>query len=364
MKHLTAHLENSGLLGGVKIASRIPSSPLNAYYGVSISQYGEPIEQFVAFLLAHRIQETHGGKFYPYIAGRNMVLNLKGIADTAGDAFEVADKLLACENRKIRLFEAAMKLFRLDGKVIGSDEVWDDALYRDCISEVWTYYGKSILMPPPFFEPKLTLADIPKRLRSPFSDKEGYWKDICGVPAARLYTLAEVAEALYFSREHGVVAKVGPVTEQPFDAFIGSFCSIIHFRQPADLETIKGNVKTLSPYVAYQKQSRIYVGETEKSVLGKLTDAEKRCVGSPVMLEDDKTGICVLNPLVQYAVYAAEAARATGNGSIRIMGNKVSSGAEVIGLAEREGVREWSADVASALWKHLINPLNCSLEIG
>lgn len=323
-------------------------------YGAAVSRLHEPVDQIAAFLIAKDIQERHPDfEFFPLSVARFGLLNAR-----RGESLKEKNLELKIGGLRKQLFHLAMMdHLGLKGRVFLTDNFWDDPLHWAIAEELLD--ADPSLIPPesPFAGTFYRFNEISQGFSAAIGPE--LMARLASIDGPRLYALIEVAHIMYMAQRYGVDSKLGPVTERPFDAHVGASLHIAHHRQPVDLLTHAGRVQTLSPYIGKPREERIYFCADDAEAIGRvLSVAEARCLADPPFYYDEMTASNVLNPIVQHAVYAVEAARLTSHAPVRIAGSEVSCGMDVLRLARERGVAGWAPDVADLLWWHVVEPIN------
>lgn len=313
--------------------------PLNVYAGINVTKtYNEPIDQLQIFIAAKRIQEWNmnefgeSGLFIPFIAGQYEVLN----AMTSEEASDIIIRNKNKEEQKKRLFTSLAQQFGINTRILTTTDVWMDQRY-------WTFLlsllgsgdftrGTLIQDTLSFYETKeqlfkaLRVKALPPsivKLPVPFLKQIGNW------PAPLLYTPCEVAEALYFQQTAGIQCKIGQAQERVYDKYLVNKLSTFRLRQPVNLLSTAQTPYPVTPYIDKTKEkasSRIFFNDSIEEVQQKIASVPPV---SYVFTTDQEFGE-VLNPLVEKAIFAVEAARTLGQ-PILFGTLTVSTGQELIG---------------------------------
>ena len=249
-------------------------APLSIYYGVNISPYKEPLEQFDPLLLANfwnRIMEKGGNPeiadFWTsivFVAGKYRVLNL-----TYGKNAEASYKQWSLdEEKKAATFaKAARGIFGdspQEWKVLTTDDFWSEPGYWEIVCSL---VARKDEMPNlrAFSKPEnaVLFGDIPKKMLGGITEEQR--GRLSGLKACWLYLYAELAEALFLRRSWlSVRAKIGPQTEEEYDRFLRGYgIAIVQLKNPLDLASLPSSEKPLTPYIGAKGQKRFWGKDCE-----------------------------------------------------------------------------------------------------
>ena len=313
---------------------------VNAYYGFNVSKtQREPIDQLQAFFAAKRIQERNlnqfgrSGEFYPFIAGAFEIFN----ATSVKEMYRLLETNRKKDERKKSLFQRIMDRYGVPGKIYTTKDLWGEKKYwgifeqlleenafseEELTRDTLTFYGtthrlakviKVAEIPP-------EVVDVAPQLRTRIAQ----W------PAALLYTPAQVAEAVFFSRSHGVNLKLGPVKEMLYDKHVMAFIDVAHLRQPVDLTSKRLKPCPVSPYThthrSWGQERRIFFDDTADTIRERLRGFEPEEYAfalEPLAGE-------ILNPFLELLVYVVEAARCLNQGPVVLLDTELATGGDVL----------------------------------
>jgi hypothetical protein len=323
------------------------SGMLPAYYGMSTSRFREPIDQLDVFLLISRLQRTGADiGLAVFIAGQFAMLNGRP-----------SGELLLAEERKLEFLRASAGAIGIEPAFLRTADLWSKPAYWE---EVSRWKGASGIISerkgPRFSDilPSLgpeTIAAMPP----------GLMEALGGFDAPSLYRLFEVAEAAWMKKALGVGCKIGPASEQEYDAFIGGFMDIVQFRQPLDFRSSPATPKPVTPYIGKEGEERIFITDSKREVGDKIMRLAKRSQNGPLFFGD------YLNPLARLSVLAVESAAASDSVPVRILGSPVSDGAGALNVLAKAGLggsTRLASVLAECLWAYLIRPIQLRLEGG
>ena len=314
------------------------NQPLNVYAGINVTKTdNEPIDQLQIFIAAKRIQEWNmnefgaSGLFIVFIAGQYEVLNAISVEETN----DIIVRNIKKEEQKKRLFASLAQQFGINARVLTTTDVWMDQRYWNMLLTLLGNgdftRGTLIQDTLAFYESKeqlfrtLRVKELPSsivKLPIPFLKKIGNW------PAPLLYTPCEVAEALYFQQTADVQCKIGQAQERVYDKYLVNKLSVFRLRQPVDLLSTAQKPYPVTPYIDKAKEkasSRIFFDDTVENMQQKIAAVP---LDSYIFSTDREWGE-VLNPLVEKAIFAVEAARVLGQ-PILFGALAVSTGQELI----------------------------------
>jgi hypothetical protein len=340
MDLMKEELRKFGLLESYRPLNGNPSTKV--YYGMNVSRWKEPLDQFDVLLLISRLKRAGlDMQLSVFIAGRYGQLNGRSAAE-----------LIEGEKKKVQLFQDAMLLFGLqpadkDTSVYSTDYLWSNKEYwkqvlckKDILGIIdTTRRGRSFREVIASFEKELQ-AKIPDALIESLGD----------IDAPALYRLLEVSEASFFTPG----AKIGPAFEQEYDCYIGQFMDIIQLRQPLDFKSRPGCLKPVTPYIGKQNEQRIFLEDSKEEIAMKVRKLAQRASGQPLFSEG------FLNPFVRTAILATEAAAMSDSAPVSFDTRRASDGATVLDFFEKAGtdrLQKYASVVVECLWAYLVLPM-------
>ena len=312
----------------------------SAYYGISTSRFREPLDQLDVFLLVSRLRRMGADiGLTVFIAGQFSMLNGRP-----------SGELLLAEERKLESLRAAARAIGIEPSFLRTADLWSAPAYWE---EVDRWKGASGIISerkgPLFSEiaPKLgpeAIAAMPPELM----DALGRFD------APSLYRLFEVAEAAWMKRALQVGCKIGPASEQEYDAFIGGFMDILQLRQPLDFRSTASQPKPVTPYIGKEGEDRVFLEDSKRELGDKVMRLAQRAQGQPLYYGD------FLNPFARLSVLAVEAAASADSVPVRILGSAVTDGAGALNVLEKAGLggtAKLAPVLAECLWAYLIRPI-------
>jgi hypothetical protein len=319
----------------------------SAYYGMSTSRYHEPIDQLDVFLLISRLQRMGADiGLTVFIAGQFAVLNGRP-----------SGELLLAEERKLEFLRACAGAIGIEPAFLRTADLWAKPAYWDEVGRWKAASGIISERKGPRFSdilPSLgseTIAAMPP----------GLIDALGGFDAPSLYRLFEVAEAAWMKRALEVGCKIGPASEQEYDAFIGGFMDIVQLRQPLDFRSSPPMPKPITPYIGKEGEERIFIEDSKREVGDKIMRLAQRAQNGPLFYGD------FLNPLARLCVLAVESAAAADSVPVRILGSPVSDGAGALNVLAKAGLggsTRLAPVLAECLWAYLIRPIQLRLGAG
>lgn len=312
------------------------------YYGMNISRRREPLDQFDFLFMAKRLRLP----LIILVAGKYGLLN--GCA--------APDYLAQKELKKKEVLERMLELTCIEGKVILTDELWRNSIYWDGAIQL---LGENPRIIDNRSGPKLSSLDKTSLSAIfPTESTASLLRVFGEFPASGLYTLFEVAEALYLQRMLSIDCKIGPESEERYDGFISEFMSIIQLCQPLDLKSVPTSIRPLIPYMENRDEDRVFICDSKSEVLDKVYKTAQRTEKTPLYWET-KSG-SFQNPFVRLVLLALEGAENCECLPLSLRGRKVYSSYEAISYIEKSGSTGFTAiapSIAEALWNYLIRPM-------
>lgn len=359
-------LESSGLfMEGTEHFVLEPS--FNSYYGFNVTKTArEPVDQIHGFIAAKRIQSHRQdlgfpcGSFFPFVAGIFEALNTKSVSELA--ALISTNRMK--EDAKKTLFESILTEYQMEGAVLLTHDLWGDAQYWDILASMLKSgrYSKKSLTNDTLkwykseaeINEYQTIGELAPQLMSipaPLLNTIESW------PAPLLYTPIEVAEALFLKEFRGVKCKIGHMEEKVYDKYILPQMDVVHLRQPADLKSTRIKPRTVTPYIDKERRDpklRVFWDDTDESL---HTTLEQGSIEEYTLTLDPGVGE-VLNPILDKLVLAVESARCMNLVPVRIAGQNIYDGSELImRVAQREvSIQELAKDFPSVVSTYLIMP--------
>jgi hypothetical protein len=363
-----AALAASGLLveGSARSGAEPPG---NSYYGFNVTKSDrEPVEQIHGFIAARRLSDVapehvDAPSFFPFVAGLFEVLNTRSPEELA----TVVEEKTRREQYKERLFQRALGLFGIGGRVVLTREMWGSSHFWDVVSELiesGRYSRKSLTADTMrWFRSETELAEY-QTFGAVAEAVEGIevprsaLKRIADWPAPILYTPLEVAEARYMAEILDVRIKLGHMEEKVYDKYIAEFMDVFHLRQPVDLASTRTKPKTVTPYIAKVRRGkpelRLYYEDALDDIVERVEPLEFE---DYVFAISSKAGE-VLHPLLDKLVLAVESARAMGEPPVSLGGGSIEHGSDLIDLALRGelAVEELKSAMPQIAYRYLVQP--------
>lgn len=241
------------------------------YYGVNISPYKEPIEQFDPLLLIrlynNLLQDYTGlrtGKadavfLSVFIAGKYRALNLR----PAQNPYSAYAQWELQENNKRELYlQVAKNLGILEyTQVLTTDDLWKDERYWALVVN----FTKNKELAPnkrAFNSVSVKFGDIPQKMLGGITQNQR--EALANEDACNLYLYAELAEAVYLKNYYEADAKIGPATEEEYDKYLRSELSIIQLKNPLDISSTPANEISCCPYIGTKGQLRFWVSDAKR----------------------------------------------------------------------------------------------------
>lgn len=275
--------------------------PLSVYYGVNISPYKEPLEQFDPLLLVRFynrmlavLTKANGKpdrvKLTVFVAGKYRLL----IMGPERDPYVLCTQWTAQEKQKKQLYlKAAAGLgMEYDVRLLKTDDLWGDERYWVILASLMEQREQ---MPNlrAFRRGSVKFGDLPKDLLGAIGEKER--QKMANENACEIYLYAELAEARFLRWTMGVSAKMGPKSEEEYDQYLRPEFSIVQLKMPLGLDSRLGDEKLLVPYIGLKEQERIW----DKDI--RTGNGDGRMVIEKIMRTADYPG----GPLDQYRVRQA-----------------------------------------------------------
>ncbi|MFH1095272.1 MAG: hypothetical protein V1728_03580 [Candidatus Micrarchaeota archaeon] len=235
------------------------------YYGVNISPYKEPLEQFDPLLLVRfwnqlqgaRAQEDEAAPRFEltvFVAGKYRLLNLS----QDQDPYPRVKQWEADELRKKNLFERAAGRLGMeqDVSVLITDQLWSDTRYWQALCRL-VERKNELLNQRIFREPEkaVRFGDLPRYLLGGITDSQR--ERLAPFKGCELYLYAELAEAYYLRDAYGVKAKIGPRSEEEYDRYLRPDFTIVQLKNPLELDSRPGQEKSAIPYIGQKGEERI-----------------------------------------------------------------------------------------------------------
>lgn len=255
------------------------SKGASVYYGLNISPYKEPAEQFDPVLLVNfwnKILKATDSDFQwnlvAFIAGKYRLLNLR----------QTQNPITACaqwerdEQNKKETFSAAFSSLKMGySNAITTDELWQKEAYWDILCSLVDRKdsmpnGRSFAN----LDELVFFGDIPKQLLGQITVQQR--NKLAGFKACQLYLYAELAEAYVLKNTYNTTVKIGPKTEEEYDQYLrNNGFSIVQIKNPLDLASPEKNPVELIPYIGQKGQNRFWGKDSknpefEKNVLARL----------------------------------------------------------------------------------------------
>jgi len=246
------------LLGNdfVKNINLVSDRP-NVYYGMNVSgNQREPIDQLDGFLLAKAIQQRNNIEFYPFLAGVYGIFN----ARSTKDAVKEQRRLLRRESEKKILLTNILNNLEINGKVLTTYDFWNDEYYWKIVENVSNEVKADL---EDYGIGYITFSELPKELLGAFTNVLDN-NFLAEMDAADIYSIAEVAEAVYLKEKYNVGIKIGPTTEEYYDKAIRKYnIGTIQFRVPKVWGPCFDTLDAV-PYIGKSSEmSRIFFKESE-----------------------------------------------------------------------------------------------------
>lgn len=369
---LRSYLGQSALL--LEGVEQLPlDSSVMVYYGCNVSKTDqEPIDQIQGFLIAKRIQEWNQrnfgepGLFVPFIGGLFEVLNCK-------DSDEVPTLLANNSPKEVakqKLFDTATKLFQINSKSLITKDLWQDQRYWEILKSL---FDKQVFTRGLLINDAMQFYDTKEQLMATMKVKElprdlvnlplNFIKKIGNYPASLLYTPAEVTEAFYLAEKYGVNTKVGQAQERVYDRYMYDDFSVFRLKQPVALNSSKNKPNTVTPYIAKSINTssgeakdnlRIYFSDTLEQVQEKVASI----LAQEYVFTVDQDFGEVLNPVLEKAIFAVEAARILGN-EVEVNDVPLKTGSDVIEAVSMGSlsVLQVKDQLADLLYQNIIQPI-------
>jgi len=325
--------------------------PASLYYGISASRRSEPLDQLDVLLLVARLRQLGLDiSLTIFVAGRYAELNGR-----------LASELVPAEDRKMAMLTAAGRALGLSSRgfrLIRTNDLWYSPDYWQGVERLKDEpgiisperKGEPFLITAQRFEPELRSA-IPPSLMDALGPLD----------SPSLYRLFEVAEAVWLAKNLSVDSKIGPVREQEYDRFIGSFMDVIQLRQPLDFRSSAACPKPVTPYIGKAGEERIFLSDSKSEAGRKVYALAQRATGQPLFFGD------FMNPFVRLSILAVEAASAAESVPVRMGGSALSDGAGVLTMFEKAGtasLARFAGVVTECLWAYLIKPIRKEETMG
>jgi hypothetical protein len=275
--------------------------PLSIYYGVNISPYKEPLEQFDPLLLVRFynqmlavLTQANGKpdrvKLTVFVAGKYRLLNM----GPERDPYVLCTQWVAQEEQKEQLYKKAATGLGMeyDVRILKTDDLWSDERYWMILANL---LGQREQMPNlrAFRRGSVKFGDLPKNLLGAVGEKER--QKMANENACEIYLYAELAEARFLRETIGVSVKIGPQSEEEYDQYLRPEFSIVQLKMPLGLDSRPEEEKLLVPYIGLKEQERIW----DKDV--RTGNGDGRQVMEKIMRTADYPG----GPLDQYSVRQA-----------------------------------------------------------
>lgn len=319
--------------------------PASLYYGISASRRSEPLDQLDALLLAARLRQLGLDiGLTIFVAGRYAELNGRP-----------ASELVPAEDRKMAMLAAAGRALGLSSSgrfaLVRTTDLWYSPDYWQGVERLMgepgiisqERKGRPFFITAQRFEPEIRAA-IPPSLMDALGPLD----------SPSLYRLFEVAEATWLAKRMAVDSKIGPVREQEYDLFIGSFMDIIQLRQPLDFRSSPACPKPVTPYIGKDAEERLFLSDSKAEAGQKIWALAQRAAGQPVFYGG------FMNPFVRLSILAVEAASAAESVPVRMGNSALSDGAGVLTMFEKAGtanLARFAAVVTECVWVYLIRPI-------
>jgi len=244
--------------------------PLAIYYGVNISVYKEPLEQFDPLLLARSYNQMLAAlapadkkpervKLTIFVAGKYRLLNIK----PDRDPFALCAQWMSQERQKEQIFKKAAAGLGMeeDARVLKTDDLWGDGRYWEMLASL---IERREQMPNTreFKRVSVKFGDLPKALLGAIGDKER--QQMANECACEVYLYAELAEAQFLRQIEGVSVKIGPQSEEEYDRYLRPELTIVQLKMPLGLDSRPGEEKLLNPYIGQKEQVRIWDKDIEQ----------------------------------------------------------------------------------------------------
>lgn len=344
------------LLEGIRRCGLVERSqvrePASLYYGISVSRCSEPLDQLDVLLLVARLRQLGLDMgLTVFVAGRYAELNGRP-----------SSELVPAEDRKMAMLTAAGRALGLSSSgrftLIRTTDLWYSSDYWQEVERLKDEPG--IISPERKGRPFLITAQrFESEIRSVIPPS--LMGALGPLDAPSLYRLFEVAEATWLAKRMAVDSKIGPVREQEYDWFIGSFMDIIQLRQPLDFRSSPACPKPVTPYIGKDAEERLFLSDSKSEAGQKIYALAQRAAGQSVFYGG------FMNPFVRLSILAVEAASAAGSAPVRIGTSAISDGAGVLTMFEKAGtanLTRFAAVVTECLWAYLIKPIRKEEERG
>ncbi len=243
-----------------------PSNPFSIYYGVNISPYKEPLDQFDPLLLIrlwNRMLQKDASNGDPaphwklavFVAGKYRLLNLR----EDQEPFSRVKQWEVEELRKKSLFERAARGLGMEEEVsvFITDQLWEDTRYWQALCLL---IERKADMPNlrAFRDPDkaVQFGDLPRYLLGGITDSQR--ERLACFKGCELYLYAELAEAYFLRDVYGVAAKIGPQSEEEYDRYLRPDFSIVQMKNPLALDSRPGREMPAIPYIGLRGEERIW----------------------------------------------------------------------------------------------------------
>ncbi len=252
------------------------------YYGLNISPYKEPAEQFDPILIvnfwnkvAKASNQDSEWQVIAFIAGKYRLMNLR----QTQNPFTACTQWERDEQKKKGIFAAAFSgLDMRYSRAITTDDLWQREGYWDAVCR-FVDNKDSVPNNRSFANQEgiISFGDIPIQLLGAITPQQR--NKLAAFKACQIYLYAELAEAYVLRSQYKVSAKVGPRTEEEYDQYLRNegFC-IIQTKNPLDLTSVEGNAMELIPYIGQKGQNRLWDKDLAKPTFEKDTLARLESV--------------------------------------------------------------------------------------
>ncbi|MFH0927300.1 MAG: hypothetical protein V1822_01850 [Candidatus Micrarchaeota archaeon] len=251
-------------------------------YGVGVSPYKEPMEQFDALLILraynsvlcdYALKCAQMPQFISLsilIAGKYNILNLR----QNQDPYEAYKQWGVQEQNKKKLFLQAASNLAVGEyvQILQTDELWSDKRYWDILVNLSMQKYK---MPNyrKFGGEPLKFGEIPRSLLGGITMAQREY--IANERACSLYMYAQIAEALYLQNYFGIGAKIGPASEEEYDKYLRCSMSVVQFLDPAEFSSTPKNIRCCAS-IGKKGQARFWANDAKKN--GELGEYAKSMV--------------------------------------------------------------------------------------
>ena len=241
------------------------------YYGVNISPYKEPIEQFDPLLLiklynnlisdyaGSRLEKADAVFLSVFIAGKYRALNLK----SSQNPYSAYAQWELQETKKRDLYLQVAENLGVScyTQVLTTDDLWQDERYW---ALVVNFAKNKSLMPNnrEFKSISIKFGDIPQKFLGGITESQR--NDLANEDSCKLYLYAELAEAVYLKKYNETIAKIGPATEEEYDQYLRSNLSIIQLKNPLEFSSTPTNEISCCPYIGIKGQLRFWVNDAKR----------------------------------------------------------------------------------------------------